>query len=163
MTRLWLLVASLATALAHPAQAACWDDTTLAAARLYEFHIRVESAGDRCHYAALSIDREYREYFANHGDRLNGAAARLNAVLSEANGFAKRTPDKYTVSVLNRYGAGSRSTAFCSTIRRMLAKLADPASTTDDLHTYALVMVREPAIENFCPTRLAQGSGPVGE
>ncbi|MEO1729635.1 MAG: hypothetical protein AAFR64_02745 [Pseudomonadota bacterium] len=151
MVRLSFLAAAAGLLFAQPAHAECWDETTLNAARLYEFHIRVESAGDRCHYASLSIAREYKSYFANHSERLNKAAATLNKAFSRENGFAKRASDKYTVAVLNKYGAGQTTRSFCTTMRRMLNQLADENSTEDELHTFALLMVREPTIEKFCP------------
>lgn len=150
MRHLSSIAFAIALIAAQPAQANCWDDTVLTEARLYEFHINVQSADERCHFASRSIEREYRDYFQNHGGRINRAAAVLSEVFSTKNGFAPRAMDKYTVALLNHHGPGETSIRYCNTIQRMLQKLADTASAEDDLHTFALVLVRDLKIEQFC-------------
>jgi len=153
------LLARFAAALAlagisAPAQAGCWDGETIAAARLHEFHVRLSVAELRCGAGNDAFTHSINAYAARFGAQVTQAETRLREAVASLPGAERRSFENYTAALANRYGGDSSSPAFCGVLADLLADLNGEAATGDDLHTFALLLVREPMIEGRCPVTL---------
>lgn len=155
ISRSMALLAALALAgTSAPAQASCWDGETIAAARLHEFHVRLSVAELRCGAGNDGFTHAVNSYAARYGAQVALAETRLRAQLGVLPGAERRFFEAYSASLANRYGSDSSSPSFCAVLEDVLADLNSAAATTDDLHTFALLLVREPMIETRCPVTL---------
>lgn len=143
-----LCLAALLGLASAPAQATCLDDTTSADARLFEFHVRLSISELRCGATAPDFTQSINRYFARHQTLLDAAEARLRAAMTTQ--ADRRAFENYAAALANRYGADSGSQNFCSVIGEMLTTLGAESASADDLHTFALVLVREPMLETYC-------------
>jgi len=137
---------------------ACWDTPTQVAARVYEFHVRVSIAELRCHAINRPIDAPLIGYYARYRQQIEAAEAHLKGKLVDDSGGGRAALNQYMSGLGNRYGADKSSASFCESLRDMLTELAKPESTEDDLHTYALLLVREPLIYGLCAKLAPAGS-----
>lgn len=160
MKRALPALAALAMAVASaPAQAGCWDAETLAAARLHEFHVRLSVAELRCGAQDAGFTHSLNTYAARYGSEIAAAEMRLRPLVAAMPGAERRSFENYSSALANRYGGDSASPTFCGVLGDMLIQLAQDEGTVDDLHTYALLLVREPMIETRCPAVLARAEG----
>lgn len=140
-----------------PAQAACWDGDTVAAARLHEFHVRLSVAELRCGAADAGFTHRLNRYAGQYGAEVTRAEARLRPLLAALPGAERRSFENYSAAIANRYGGDSASANFCGVLGDVLTQLTSANGSLDDLHTYALLLVREPLLEERCPVVIASG------
>lgn len=150
--RIAALAAAAALALAGTgAQAACWPDTVIAAARLHEFQLRLNLAELRCGAGDPSFAPSIAGMTARFAPQLQAAEAQVRAAVAQLQPGERRAYENYGAALGNRYGTDSTAPAYCTAVGDMLRQLGTGSGTLDDLHTYALLLVREPLLETRCP------------
>lgn len=160
MIRAGSVLAAVALACASvPAQAGCWNGATMAAARLHEFHVRLSVAELRCGAADAGFTRRLNAYASRYAAEVTAAENHLRPLVASLPGAERRSFENYSSALANRYGGDSASPTFCGVLGDMLVQLTEDGGTVDDLHTYALMLVREPLLETRCPAVLASSVG----
>ncbi len=160
MIRAASMLAGLALAATSvPAQAGCWNGEAMAAARLHEFHVRLSVAELRCGAQDAEFTRRLNNYANRFAGEVSAAEAVLRPLVASLPGADRRSFENYSSALANRYGGDSASSTFCAVLGDVLVQLTGDDGTVDDLHTYALLLVREPMLEGRCLTVLAGSEG----
>ena len=101
--------ALLALASSIPAQAECWSDEAVEAAKIREFETMLMVSALRCRLKGVNFLPEYNAFV--RGNR--GALTYVNDTLRDHfdDGFGRRVAldryDRYVTAIANRYGAGA--------------------------------------------------------
>lgn len=128
--------------------AACWDNRTLAAARVFEFRAIGLNVQLRCRLIGLDIMPGYAgvlERYHGDFDAAEGAIkAHYHADDSRAHWLDYQ---RYLTHVTNIYGGGATTAVLCRTFAGVLGELSSPATPVTALEAVAVAMVKDPHID----------------
>jgi hypothetical protein len=103
----WAAAAAVAAmAVSAPAQAACWSDDTMAAAKVREFETLLMVSALRCRAMGRDIIGHYNNFVRENRNQLAAANDTLRAQFT-AEGAGLNGYDRYVTQLANRYGAGA--------------------------------------------------------
>ena len=137
-----------AAAATTAAPAVCWDQPTLAAARVFEFRAIGLTVQLRCRLIGLDLQADYERLL----DRYHGAFDAAEGAI-KAHYHADENHDhwieyqRYLTHVTNIYGGGATTATHCQTFASVLGELSAPATPDSAMGEVAVAMVREPHVE----------------
>lgn len=153
MRRAGLLAGALALGLAQPAQAACIDSATIAAARLHEFETMMMAVSLRCNRIGVNMRADYDGLVTTYHSHFEAAAAQLQRFFSAVDGKRKGAGlDRYSTLLANKYGGGNTSLDHCRLFAGVTKEIVKAQDGGKVLHAVADAMIDRSALEAAtCP------------
>lgn len=142
-------LALLASAVAMPAQAACYDRQTASAAKLHEFETMMMVVSLRCARIGVNLRGDFDGMVRVHQAPFGQAANRLRLYLG-GDGVDPHSGqfDRYATVLANRYGGGATRVDDCQVLGQVVAELAR-LPDGEVLSAVADVMVARPQLASF--------------
>ena len=139
-----------------PAQAACWDVSSIAAARVSEFETLLMVSMLRCKSSGIDMQTGFDAFLAANKTTLESAHLTLRARYGVSKTKRGNNDyDRFVTSVANTYGMGQTEAGVCQQVGVLLADLAKDGSA-DLLADAVIQMVRDPHLDEArCPTAAA--------
>ena len=137
-------------AFAQPAQAACWDQPQLAAARMRDLQTMLMAATLRCHAAGIDIADHYNAFVTARRGELDQANGRIRAHFVETGG--QDAYDRFATALANAYGAAATTQSAC-----------DEAAQTADDATLSTIAFHELAEQRSDPPQALGGRCAIGQ
>lgn len=141
-------LAAFALLMAAPAQAACADAPTVAAARLHEFETMLMTVSLRCNRIGVDMRGSFDGLVTTYRAQFAKAADLLQQFLSATDGKRKGAGyDRYSVLLANKYGGGNTSRDHCQLFSGVTAEIVKAKDEGRILTAVANAMVAHPVLE----------------
>ena len=131
MGRLGGSVMALAIGLAAPAQASCWSEADMDAAKVRDLQSRLMVATLRCNAAGVDVTRAYNRFVVANRETLQG----INGVLmtqfraGTSDEEAQLQYDRYATALANAYGGDATDRRVCANTARLAEEGAGAAGS----------------------------------
>jgi hypothetical protein len=128
--------------------AVCWDNHTLAAARVFEFRSIGLNVQLRCRLIGLDITPGYARVLDKYHTGFDAAEGAIKAHY-HADETREHWLDyqRYLTHVTNIYGGGATTLTNCQAFASVLGELSSPATPDSALDAVAVAMVKDPHID----------------
>lgn len=100
-----IAAATLAALCTSPAQAACWSDTAVSAAKVRDLETMLMVSSLRCRTADNAMLNQYNRFVTRSRPALAAVNQTLRAQFAGAGGL--NAYDRFVTAIANRYGAGA--------------------------------------------------------
>jgi hypothetical protein len=144
--------------IAVPAQAACWTEGAVAAAKVRDLETMLMVSALRCRASGHDFLSKYNQFVRGGRPALTEANDRLRAHFSADVGAARglNDYDRYVTSLANRYGAGADGLS-CRDLESITSAAASAGSSFHGLEQLAERADVHPVLTGrMCPISIAQ-------
>ncbi len=136
-----LVLACIVAMPVSQAQAACWTDTAVAAARVRSMDAMLMVSALRCRGSGVDVLTRYNGFVKTARATLSGVNDTLRTHFASSGGNAAY--DRYVTSLANRYGGGVSGMS-CGDMDSILAEATDAHGSMPQLSDLAESTIAEP-------------------